>query len=187
MPSLPIGMDAVLKVYFDKYRGKLPPEIEGEVAGKLMPDNKLMDLWRNWRTGLEYHDKRRNAVLFGALDDCLLVSGCYVPLDYKTRGFPPKPGDSERYYQTQLDTYTLLLHENGYKTKNYAYLVYYYPESVRKNRIVKFHIKVVKVGTDLKRAKKRFQDAVKLLQGPAPKHHSDCKYCSWIYDRLGFE
>lgn len=186
-PSLPSGMDQVIKKYFDKYRGKLVPEIEGKVEGKLMEDLELLNKWRNWRTGPEYEDKKNKAVLFGALDDCLQDGGFYIPLDYKTRGFPVKEGDSEKYYQTQLDTYSLLLHENGYKVKDFAYLIYYYPEEVRKNGVVKFNIKTVKVATDLKRAKKTFVDAVKLLRGPEPKKHSECDYCSWLSDRLGFE
>jgi len=186
-PSLPGGMDLVIKKYFDQYRGKLPPEIDGKVVGQLITDVNLMDKWRNWQTGLEYHNKERDAVLFGALDDCLVDGDYYVPLDYKTRGFPPNDGDPEKYYQTQLDTYSLLLNANGYKTRDFAYLVYYYPEEVKENGIVKFNIKTAKVGTNLERAKKTFCDAVDLLKGPIPKRHSDCDYCSWISDRLGFE
>ncbi|KKM75421.1 hypothetical protein LCGC14_1390370, partial [marine sediment metagenome] len=93
----------MIKKYFDRYRGTLPPEIEGKVEGSLMPDIKLMGKWRNWRSGLEYHDKELDAVLFGALDDCLIDDDLYIPLDYKTRGSTPKYGSSERYYQTQLD------------------------------------------------------------------------------------
>lgn len=186
-PSLPGGMDLVIKDYFDKYRSSLPPEIDGKVVGQLIPDVELLNKWRNWRTGLEYHDKKRDAVLFGALDDCLVNDDHYIPLDYKTRGFPPKDGDSEKYYQTQLDAYALLLNENGYKTKDFAYLVYYYPEEVKKDGIVKFNIKPVKVNIDLERAQKTFEDAVDLLKGPMPKRHSDCEHCCWINDRLGFE
>lgn len=196
-PSLPGGMDLVIKKYFDQYRGGLPPEIAGKVEGRLMPDLALLEKWRNWRAGLEYYDKEINAVLFGALDDCLVAdeqspsasSGkeTYIPLDYKTRGSAPRAGDSEKYYQTQLDAYALLLSENGYKTENFAYLIYYYPEEVKKDGIVKFNIEPVKVGTDLNRAKKTFEDAVNLLKGPMPKRHSDCEYCGWIGDRYGFE
>src|SRR3989344_3937655 len=32
-PSLPGGMDLVLKDYFDQFRGSLPPELEGKVRG----------------------------------------------------------------------------------------------------------------------------------------------------------
>ena len=186
-PSLPGGMDLVIKSYFDKYRGKLPPEIEGKVDGVLLPDVVLMDKWRNWRTGLEYVDNDINAVLFGALDECLIDGGKYIPLDYKTRGSAPRAGDSERYYQLQLDTYSLLLAKNGYTPKDYAYLVYYYPKEVGRDGVVKFAVEPVMVSTSVERALKTFHDAVKLLRGPMPKHHSNCEYCSWIYDRQGFE
>ncbi len=186
-PSLPGGMDLVIKKYFDRYRGTLPPEIEGKVEGSLMPDIKLMGKWRNWRSGLEYHDKELDAVLFGALDDCLIDDDRYIPLDYKTRGSTPKYGSSERYYQTQLDAYSLLLSTNDYKTGNFAYLVYYYPTEVRENGSVKFDIKPVKVETNLERAKKTFCDAVELLKGPMPGRNNNCEYCCWIRNRLGFE
>jgi len=186
-PSLPGGMDLVIKNYFDKYRGKLPPEIVGKVVGQLMPEVEPLNKWRNWQTGLEYYDKTRDAVLFGALDDCLVDGDYYIPLDYKTRGSAPNDGDSEKYYQTQLDTYALLLNKNGYKTRNFAYLIYYYPEEIKENGIAKFSIEVVKVNTDLARAQKTFEEAVDLLKGPIPKRHSDCEYCCWVSDRLGFE
>ncbi len=186
-PSLPGGMDLVIKKHFDKFRGSLPPEIDNKVEGQLLPDLELLNKWRDWRTGLEYCDQERDAVLFGALDDCLISDNCYIPIDYKTRGFAPKQGDSEKYYQTQIDTYALLLNENGYKVKNFAYLVYYYPEEVREEGIVKFNIKPIKISTDLERAKKTFESAVDFLKGPIPKEHSNCEYCSWINDRLGFE
>lgn len=186
-PSLPCGMDLVIKDYFDQYRGSLPPELKGKVAGTLMPNLKLMNRWRNWRTGLEYQADQLNAVLFGALDDCLMVGPEYAPIDYKTRGFAPNAGDSEKYYQTQLDTYALLLSANGYPVKDFAYLIYYYPKAVKDNGIVHFNVAPVKVATDLSRAKKTFEDAVVLLSGPMPKKHSGCEYCSWISDRYGFE
>lgn len=178
-PSLPGGMDLVIKVFFDQYRGNLPPEISGKVKGKLMEDVKLMNRWRNWRTGLEYADKKLNATLFGALDECIEYEGKYIPVDYKTRGSAPKEGDSERYYQTQLDTYALLLEANGYKAEGTAYLIYYYPQKVEKNGRVTFNVEVKELVVSVDRVKKIFEDAVKLLRGLIPKHHSNCEYCSW--------
>jgi len=72
-PSLPGGMDRKLKVYFDKYRkmGKLPPELNGKVVGKLYDDMAKMDLWRNNRKGLSWTDEDGNT-LAGAIDDCLI-------------------------------------------------------------------------------------------------------------------
>jgi len=180
-PSLPGGMDNVIKDYYDKYRKKdsLPPEIEGHVVGGLMPDLELMNKWRNWRTGLEYHDQKRKVTLFGALDDCLQDGKYYIPLDYKTRGSAPKDGMSEQYYGNQLSCYNLLLKENGYKVRNYGYLVYYYPKSVRSNGMVQFTVKPIKIAADPESARKTFESALKLLKGKEPKKHSDCEYCSW--------
>ncbi|MEK7559767.1 MAG: PD-(D/E)XK nuclease family protein [Patescibacteria group bacterium] len=181
-------MDLVIKKYFDKFRGKLPPEIEDKVEGKLLPDLELIEKWRNWRTGLEYVDKKLDATLFGALDECLVDDeGYYIPLDYKTKGSAPKDGDSEKYYQTQLDTYAFLLNHNGYKARDFAYLVYYFPKEVKKNGVVEFSVEPIRVSIDLKRAQKTFEDAVLLLQSSIPKTHSSCEYCLWIGNRLEFE
>lgn len=187
-PSLPGGMDLVIKKYFDKFRGELPPEIDGKVEGKLIPDLELMNKWRNWRTGLLYEDKKLDAVLFGALDECLIdKNNYYIPLDYKTRGSAPKDGDSEKYYQTQLDTYAFLLNSNGYKTRDFAYLVYYYPKEVKRDGVVNFEVQTIKVETNLDRAQKTFEDAVLILSGPVPQKHSTCEYCCWVDNRIEFE
>lgn len=180
-PSLPGGMDLVIKDYFDKYRekGELPPEIQGKIEGNLLHDHELLNKWRNWRTGLEYKDEDLNVVLFGALDDCMEKDGKYFPLDYKTRGFAPKEGDSEKYYGNQLDCYTLLLEENGYPVGDFGYLIYYYPEHVEENGTVIFSVKPIQLKIDPNRARKTLKDAMKLLNGPIPPHHSECEYCIW--------
>lgn len=186
-PSLPGGMDLVIKKYFDQHQGELPPEIDGSVEGILMQDLNLLNKWRNWRTGLRYLDKELDAELFGALDDCLVDGEHYIPLDFKTRGSGPKEGDSEKYYQTQLDSYSLLLNENGYTTKDFGYLIYYFPLDVGEDEVVTFNTQVLKVGTDPNRARNVFVDAVKLLHDPIPNKNSDCEYCQWISDRLSYE
>jgi hypothetical protein len=180
-PSLPGGMDNVIKVYFDRYRerGKLPPEIDGQVDGELMPDTSVMNKWRNWRTGLNYQDEETGATLIGALDDCLVHKGKYIPLDYKTRGYDPKEG-GEAFYQLQLDTYCLLLEVNDFPHPAYAYLVYYVPKEVSENGIVRFEITPKKVATDSENALTTFQNAVAVLHGPMPEPHGTCEYCAWI-------
>lgn len=178
-PSLPGGMDLVIKDYFDQYRGSLPPELLGQVRGSLLDDLNLMNAWRNWRTGLQYVDREREAVLFGALDDCLVENGKYIPLDYKTKGSAPNEGDGERYYQTQLDSYALMLEANGFPVSDCAYLVYYYPEQVGKSGAVQFKVHPVELTVDARRAQKTFEDAVALLAGPCPEQSPNCEYCGW--------
>jgi hypothetical protein len=179
-PSLPGGMDSVLKTYYDKYRlvGKLPPEIDGKVEGKLYPDLAKMNKWRNWRTGLTYIDKKHSAKLIGALDELLVVGGKYSPLDYKTRGSAINE-NSHTYYQLQLDLYALLLKENSLAPASFGYLVFYSPEKVAHGAITRFKAEPVKVATNPESGRTVFEKAVELLKKGVPPHHSNCDYGIW--------
>lgn len=181
-PSLPSGMDSVIKKYFDSFRvkGDMPPEIKGKMRGELFSDISTLDKWRNWRkSDLHYEDMESGTILVGALDDCLVEDGFYIPLDYKTRGYKLK-GDPRRYYQNQLDCYCLMLDYSCFKTKGLAYLLYYWPEEVQQNGIVRFHVEPIKIETNIESAKKTVRDAVKLLSLPMPKSNPDCEYCNLI-------
>ncbi|MDP3729317.1 MAG: PD-(D/E)XK nuclease family protein [bacterium] len=181
-PSLPSGMDNLIKKYFDNYRiqGTLPPEIEGKVDGVLMADLELLNKWRSWRTGLVYHDPAISAQLSGALDDLLVnpQKHVYMPFDYKTRGFALKD-DSTSYYQNQLNCYGLMLEKNGMKAADHGYLCYYIPTNVGEHGVVTFEVTVKKMNIDPSAAQKVFEDAVALIKGPMPKAHSTCIYCIW--------
>lgn len=181
-PSLPGGMDLLIKKYFDKYRalGKLPPELEGKIEAELFPDNELLNKWRSWRSALAYEDPETGAILSGMLDDLGTVPGkkLFVPLDYKTRGFDVKEG-GESFYQNQLNCYALLLRENGMKPADYAYLIYYIPKEVAENGMTRFDVVPKKVAVDPDDALKTVRAAVKLLNGPMPKSHTECEYCGY--------
>jgi CRISPR/Cas system-associated exonuclease Cas4 (RecB family) len=192
--ALQSNFDRILKPYFDKFRKekKLPPELMGKVEGMLFDDQELLEKWRNaLKPTLKYcHPQYENFSLAGGLDDCLVVSASnhlfdgryYIPLDFKTTGSSSFEENSEKYYQHQLDIYNFLLEENGYKTKGIAYLIYYKPEEVVDEGLMKFQIVVKKMETDHKRALRLFEDAIELLQNPMPKSHSECEYCSWAND-----
>ncbi|MCQ9208745.1 MAG: PD-(D/E)XK nuclease family protein [Omnitrophica bacterium] len=178
-------MDLVIKRYFDRYRlnNELPPEVQGKMEGKLFSDIATLEKWRNWRnSNLRYEDKAANAVLIGALDDCLVERSYHIPLDYKTRGSELK-GDPRKYYQNQLDCYCLMLESCGFKTKGIAYLLYYWPLEVRQEGVVKFHVEPIRIETDIESAKRIVQDAARLLSGPIPKSGADCEYCNLVAKR----
>ncbi|PIQ69398.1 MAG: hypothetical protein CO056_00270 [Candidatus Tagabacteria bacterium CG_4_9_14_0_2_um_filter_41_11] len=184
--ALQSNFDRILKPYFDKFRkeGKLPPELNGKVEGKLFEDQELLEKWRNaLRPTLKYkHPRREGFFLAGGLDDCLFDGRYYIPVDFKTTGSSSFEENSEKYYQHQLDIYNFLLTESGYETKGLAYLVYYKPKEVSGEGLMKFQITVKKMGTEHKRALRLFEDAIELLEGPMPKSHSDCQFCSWAND-----
>ena len=181
-PSLPGGMDTVIKTYFDRYRkmGELPPGLKGRVEGRLFPDMETIRRWRSWRTtDLCYRDPILGATLSGALDDCLIRGNLHIPLDYKTRGSKLRD-DPRRYYQNQLDCYCLILEESGYRTAGVSYLVYYWPTEVRENGIVKFEVTPLRVETDVEAARRTFEDAIRLLSGAIPDPSPDCDYCMLV-------
>jgi len=181
-PSLPGGMDRVIKDYFDTFRAKgtLPPElrIDAFKGIALYNDQAQLERWRNWRTGLRYQEDGR--ALSGMLDDLLVRDGAYIPFDYKTKGSPTNEEDATKYYQTQLDCYALMLEANGLKTAGYGFLLYYSPKVVGERGQVSFEIQPIKIGTDTERAKDLIRRALSILSGPAPRASEDCEYCNWL-------
>ncbi len=181
-PSLPGGMDRVIKAYFDTYRIQrmLPPELQTEAFKgiQLYENQAQLEQWRAWRTGLQYHEN--GSVLSGMLDDLLVRGDKYIPFDYKTKGSPTNEEDATKYYQTQLDCYALMLEGNGLKTAGYGFLLYYSPKAVKEHGNVHFEIQPIRVETDIQRAKDLFHKALAILDEPAPKASANCEYCNWL-------
>jgi hypothetical protein len=180
-PSLPSGMDGILKHHFDKFRdkGTLPPELcsHSHCDGLLLfnePD--LMKIWRNNLKGIQHKDKEGN-ILFGAVDNILIKGKKLVVLDYKTRGYALKE-DTADHYQNQLDIYNFLLRKNGYDTEDYALLLFYVPKHVQETGEVIFDTHLVRRKVNVKNAEEIFEKALKLLSGECPS-----KCCEWCQGR----
>lgn len=172
-PSLPGGMDGILKTYFNEYRGQdvLPPLLNGQLEGKLL--NPLPKT-------LFMKDDDLRAVLLGKLDDALdFGDGTFAPVDHKTRGYPPKE-EILAPYQVQMDAYDLLMSSNNYPTRNVAYLLYYHPMSGTLHEKFPFVLTVKPVPTNPERAMQLFRDAVSLLRSDEmPVSSNTCEYCAW--------
>jgi hypothetical protein len=176
-PSLPSGMDGILKIHFDKFRdrGLLPPELcnNGECANlKLFNEPGLMKDWRNNLKGIRWEDKNGN-ILHGAVDNILQKGEKLIVLDYKTRGYPVKE-DTAEHYQNQLDFYNFLLRKNGYSTEDYAFLLFYIPKEVIETGEVIFDTTLKKMKVDVKNAEDIWKLALELLEGECPE-----KTCEW--------
>lgn len=181
-PSLPSGMDEAIKKHFDVFRDlkTLPENISKKMKGMLVDMDKIKK-WRDWRTGLEC--KHEGHTLIGALDDCLIKSNKYSPIDYKTKGSRPQEGYGEKYYQLQLDVYSYLLNANDFKSNNEAYLIFYSPDEVNGNNVI-FNIDVFKIKTNWKNAQNEFKKAIKILRGKIPESGSHCIYCNYAERRI---
>jgi len=178
-PSLPSGMDKILKNHFDSFRDKglLPPELQKLEDVKLFDDIELLETWRNNRKGIQWTDEDGN-VLKGAFDNILQKGEKLIVLDFKTRGFPLKD-DTHEHYQDQLDIYNFLLRKNGFETENYAYLLFYHPKEVEADGDVAFHTDLVKVGISVENAEKIFMKAIEILKSEMPSCGDECEFCKW--------
>lgn len=181
-PSLPGGMDLVIKKYFDLYRVKqeLPPEVEELSGVKLFDDSDALNTWRNQWKGLVWKNPAGH-LLHGALDEVLQVDdGELVVMDYKTRGFPLKKAPD--YYTLQMEVYNALLRKNGFKTKDYAYLLFFYPREFTREGAVAFNKQLIKVSTSVAHAEQVFKEAIMLLDGQKPERSGNCVFCQWVGD-----
>ncbi len=183
-PSLPGGMDKILKEHFDRFmeKGELPPELKEQECAKdgcsLFNDKDKLKIWRNNRKGLEFKDKS-GILLHGAVDNILVKGKKLIVLDYKTRGYPLKE-DTHEHYQAQMDLYNFLLRENGYDTEDYTYLLFYYPNHVTETGEVIFDTKLIKIKTNPKDGEKIFNKAIKILKlKNPPESNKECKWCGW--------
>jgi CRISPR/Cas system-associated exonuclease Cas4 (RecB family) len=185
-PSLPGGMDKILKEHFDRFReqGKMPPELceKGECSGmKLFPQEAKLKIWQNNRKGVSFTDKKGNE-LHGAVDNVLVKGKKLIVLDYKTRGYALKE-DTHEHYQLQLDVYNYLLSKNDWDTEDYGFLLFYIPKEVTATGEVLFDTELVKMKTNTKHAEKVWKEALKLLNGPCPPPSKDGGKCVWCEGR----
>ncbi|MCG2826060.1 MAG: PD-(D/E)XK nuclease family protein [Thermoplasmatales archaeon] len=180
-PSLPSGMDKILKAHFDSFVGKekLPPELKDMNDEVTLFDNAgLLEVWRNNFKGIQWTDEKGN-LFRGAVDNILQKGKNLIVLDYKTRGYPLKE-DTAKYYQDQVDIYTFLLRKNGYETEDYAYLLFYHPDRVNENGDFVFHTDLVRMEISIKNAERIFNEAVKVLEGDMPEPSDNCQFCGWV-------
>jgi len=179
-PSLPNGMDGVFKEYFDKYRktNNLPPEVEGKIEGKLFKDIDKLKIWRSRNNGFQAEFPEFNILLKGLIDDLLVSSdNKYIPLDFKSRGYPIKE-DTHSHYQRQLDLYALLFERNNLPPADFGYLLFFYPIKYKEG-VAQFSTELVKMDVDYKRGYEILRRVHQIVTGPIPQSHADCSYCQY--------
>jgi len=178
-PSLPSGMDRILKIHFNKFRerGLLPPELEKSECKNegcaLFSDKELLTIWQNNRRGISFTNENGN-ILSGAIDNILQKGKKLIVLDYKTRGYGLKE-DTHEHYQLQMDVYNFLLRKNGYETEDYGFLLFYVPKEVTETGEVIFDTTLKKVPVNIKNAENVWKKAIELLNSECPE--KGCEWC----------
>lgn len=186
-PSLPGGVDGVMKKCLDEFRGGMPPHLAGLITGKLWGTVPQITKLRNWRSGLKanFAIKGKQVSLIGALDDLIVeADDTYSPYDTKTKGAEPKD-DGSVYYQGQLDFYALLLRENGMTPSGKAYLDYWFPHALDHDVMrMSWGSKLYTLTADPDRAVKGLEQAVTIMMGEQPDSNPACEYCRFAQARV---
>ena len=180
-PSLPSGMDKILKEHFDSFmkKGSLPPELhELNDVAKLFDNMELLTEWRNNFKGIRWEDEEGN-LFHGAIDNLMVKGNKLIVLDYKTRGYPLKE-DTHEHYRNQMDIYNFLLRKNGHETEDYTYLLFYHPDKVKSNGDVIFNTDLIKIDVNIENAERIFKEALECLEEEMPECSEECGFCKWI-------
>jgi hypothetical protein len=201
-PTLPNGMDAVLKQYTDNYRGTLPIELAHLEGRRLVEDQTLINTYRQWN-GLkttrsivldrptERMPNRKvshELILTGGIDDLLYNSDDEIEIiDFKTKATEPPEDYGTKYYQYTLDCYAYMLREQGLAVGKKAYLWYWWPVSVGEDGQVKFDNKLLYMDVNPDTTVERLDqigNSLPTINMEAlqyrPKAASDCEYCSYV-------
>ncbi|MGH8103851.1 MAG: PD-(D/E)XK nuclease family protein [bacterium] len=172
-PSLPGGMDLIIKEYCDRYRaeGRLPPLLEGKLPGKLSDIS-----FRN----MSYEHPEMGIRVTGKLDECLeLPEQVFAPLDHKTRGSAPEELHSA--YFLQASVYSSLLKWNGHAISDRAYFAYYFPvKGAELHNGFAFEVRILACRVDLAYVENMLRSAKDMLAMPGPPPPlSNCEYCQY--------
>jgi hypothetical protein len=181
-PSLPGGVDLVMKNCFDANRSAWLACLQTEMQGKTLwgtvdQINKL----RNWRSGLKCTITVKGKVvsLIGALDDLVIEPDqSFSPFDTKTKGKEPSSDGSE-YYQSQLDLYALMLRENGMKPSGVGYLNYWFPVQFE-GGTMQWSNKLYTLNVSSESGALWLAKAVDVLTGSRPAETPGCEYCKFV-------
>jgi hypothetical protein len=86
--------------------------------------------------------------------------------------------DTADHYQMQLNIYNFLLRKNGYRTEDYAYLLFYIPKEILPTGEVIFDTSLVRMKIDVDNAERIWKKALELLNSECPQ--KGCKWCEKI-------
>lgn len=188
-PSLPGGLDRVLKGYTDGCRmtGAMPLEMVGTVPAdaKLYGTVEEMKKMRHWKSNpLKPLVSTQSGVvsLILAFDDLLIDARGISPFDWKSKGDKPKDNGAQ-YYQTQLDIYTLAGQVHGWTMSGFGYLGYLWPDGYDATGRMRMGSEVYELACDADRAKELIARAAACLAGSRPEQSVTCELCKFMQMR----
>ncbi len=187
--NLNSAVDTLLKKEFDTYRatGTKHPLQEHYGIDAVPVAHKDLDKWRHNFTGIQYHHKPTNFLVFGAIDDLWENGdGEYAVVDYKATAKDGKIEalDQEWHggYKRQMEIYQWLLRKKGYRVSNTGYFVYCNGKTDEKafDAKLEFDVTVIPYEGNDDWVEGALMNAKKILDSDTmPESSPDCDYCKF--------
>lgn len=177
------AVDFLLKKEFDEHRkaGTAHYLITREQIDAVPYMHDDIDKWRHNFTGIQFHHKKTDFLVFGAVDDIWVDSqGSLIVVDYKASG--AKEGELYDSYKRQMEVYQWILRQNGFKVLDRGYFVYCRvnkDDGFGKGKL-SFDIKVQPYDGGDSWVEDKILEAKKILDAPIPDQSDTCKYCTYI-------
>lgn len=124
------AVDALLKKEFDIHRAKnqAHPMMATYNIDAVPFAHPNMDKWRHNFTGIQYLDKEKNLLIYGAVDDVWVnPAGELMIVDYKATATESEitlEAEYRQVYKRQMEIYQWLFRKNGFTVSDIGYFVY---------------------------------------------------------------
>jgi hypothetical protein len=190
-PSFPYtinsAIDALLKQEFDVHRedGTAHYIIKKYKINAIPYKCKEIDTWRQNFTGIQFHYKPTDFLVFGAVDDVWVnPAGELIVVDYKATG----ANEYNIYdsYKRQLEVYQWLLLQNGYKVSKTGYFLF---AKVNKTNgfaegKLSFDLSLEALKGDSAWVEGALLSARKILDSAIPTPSAECPYCHFAKESM---
>ncbi len=139
---------------------------------------KEINTWRHNFTGIQFHHKVTDFLVYGAVDDVWINQAEeLIVVDYKATGakeYQIYPG-----YKRQMEVYQWLLAMNGYKVSKTGYFLFakVNKEGGFAEGKLSFDLFLEPLEGDNSWVEGALINAQKIIDGPMPQYKTDCVYC----------
>lgn len=152
-------------------------EIEG---AQPFSDRAKLKKMQNWKT---FQVQVGGILLWGGLDDLVSYpeTGTVAPWDFKSNGKERAWSEyAAEYYQTQGDTYHVLLEGSGFVAAGHSLFTFSWPSGFEPGGNIVFRHQTISLPTDPKRVLGLAQEAMDCLNSPEPAPSATCEYCHYV-------
>lgn len=196
--TLNAAVDYLLKKEFDIHRaeGSAHPLMKTYGIEAVPFAHEKMDEWRENFKGVGFLHRPTNLFIFGAVDDIWINDKKeLIVVDYKatsTRGGVDINAEYRDSYKRQMEIYTWLLRQNGFKVSDTGYFVYANGDKDKKafDGKLEFKVEIIPYTGDDSWVEGTIMDAHKCLSGEIPKSSGKCEHCFYReaaqkYEKVG--